>query len=59
VLAYERNGILVDYLRHPDFIFDNQTMASEHREDAFMYLQRVVPGLSISSVHVAPIGEFY
>jgi hypothetical protein len=58
VLAYEKGGFLVDYLRHPDYIFDNPELARERRGDAWVLLLRHVPGLKQEQVHVAPLDDF-
>lgn len=59
VLAYERDGFLVDYLRHPDYIFDNPELARERRGDAWVLFLRTVPGLKQEQVHVVPKDNFY
>lgn len=59
VLAYEKDGYLVDYLRHPEFIFDNIELASERKSDAYVLLHRVLPGLRPTDIKVAPLRDFY
>ena len=59
VLAYERDGYLVDYLRHPEFIFDNIELAAERKSDAYVLLNRVVPRLKLTDIKVAPLRDFY
>lgn len=58
VLAYEKNGYLVDYLRHPDFIFEDPAQAVERREEAYLLLCKVVPSIKASEIHVAPLRDF-
>jgi len=59
VLAYEKDGYLVDYLRHPEFIFDNIELAAERKSDAYVLLHRVIPYLKPADIRVAPLRDFY
>jgi len=56
VIAYEKDGFLVDYLRHPDFIFDNMELAYERKGDAQILLSKAF--LNIKNVYIAPLRDF-
>lgn len=58
VIAYAKGPYLVDYLRHPDFMFDDAQLAAERRPDAFLLLQPIVPGLILSGLYIVPLREF-
>lgn len=58
VLAFEKDGVLVDYLRHPDFIFDNIELAVERKEDAFILLSKAFPTIKLTNIYVAPLRDF-
>ena len=58
VLAYERDGYLVDYLRHPEYMFDNIALASERKGDAYVLLHRLYPNMKMAQIHVAPMRDF-
>jgi hypothetical protein len=48
----------MDYLKHPDFIFETQEMALDRKSDGFLLLRHMVPGLNIADIHVVPLREF-
>ena len=48
----------MDYLRHPDFIFEDPAQAVERREEAYLLLCKAVPGIKASEIHVAPLRDF-
>ena len=58
VLAYAKDGYLVDYLKHPDFIFNEINTAIASKSDGFLLLKHVVPGLTLAQVFVVPLREF-
>jgi hypothetical protein len=58
VLAYEQKGFLVDYLRHPEFIFNNMELAYERKSDAVILLNKVYPNLTVNNIFVAPLRDF-
>jgi len=58
VLAYSREGLLVDFLKHPDFVFDSPELALDRKADAFLLLRHISPGLTMDQVHVVPLREF-
>jgi len=58
VLACEQNGFLIDYLRHPEFIFENMELAYERKSDAVILLNKVYPNLTIDKIFVAPLRDF-
>lgn len=59
VLAYEKNGFLVDYLRHPEFIFDNPNLAYERKADAAILLAKTYPTITTKNIFVAPLRDFF
>ena len=59
VLSYAKEGVLVDFLRHPDFIFDTQLDAMDKKSDGFLLLRHIVPTLTLSQIYVVPIREFF
>ena len=58
VLGYAKDGFLVDYLKHPDFIFDSQDKAVDMRPDGYLLLRRMMPWLQITDIFIAPLDEF-
>lgn len=58
VIAYEKEGFLVDYLRHPDFIFDNIDLAYERKADAQVLISKAFAHIKIVNVFVAPLRDF-
>jgi hypothetical protein len=58
VIAYEKDGFLVDYLRHPDFIFDNIELAYERKADAQILLSKIFTYINLVNVYVAPLRDF-
>jgi len=48
----------VDYLKHPDFIFNEINTAIASKSDGFLLLKTVVPGLTLAQVFVVPLREF-
>jgi hypothetical protein len=58
VLAYAKGDYLVDYLKHPDFIFNEINTATASKSDGFLLLKTMVPGLTLAQVFVVPLGEF-
>lgn len=59
MIAYEKDGYLVDYLRHPEFIFDNVEWAVERKADAQILLSKAFPHVKLINVYVAPLRDFY
>ena len=58
VLAYAKDDYLVDYLRHPDFIFNDMGLAIEGKPDGFLLLKHIIPSLRLEQVYVVPLREF-
>jgi len=58
VIAYAKGPYLIDYLRHPDFMFDDANEALERKGDAFLLLQPIVPGLIAGHLYIVPLREF-
>jgi len=58
VIAYEKDGFLVDYLRHPDFMFDNIELAYERKNDAQILLSKVFADKKLLNVYVVPLRDF-
>lgn len=48
----------MDYLRHPDFIFDNIEQAYERKSDAQILLSKAFVHLKSVNVYVAPLRDF-